>query len=116
MTSLTNNQLYHIRAHATNSVGTSYGADISFTTNEVVSDQVIMSKSIDYNNGLITQAKLTATESSGSFTYYLTADGTNWEEVTNGVIHTFTNTGTDLRWKAITTGGTLTQVKVEDYH
>jgi hypothetical protein len=32
VTSLTANTLYHIRAYATNSVGTSYGADTTFTT------------------------------------------------------------------------------------
>jgi hypothetical protein len=32
ITGLTPNTLYHVRAYATNSVGTSYGADITFTT------------------------------------------------------------------------------------
>ncbi|MFA6354853.1 MAG: hypothetical protein WCW65_00275 [Candidatus Paceibacterota bacterium] len=32
MTGLTANTLYHVRAYATNSVGTSYGSDVTFTT------------------------------------------------------------------------------------
>ncbi|MEI7718880.1 MAG: prepilin-type N-terminal cleavage/methylation domain-containing protein [archaeon] len=32
ITSLTCNTLYHVRAYATNSVGTSYGSDVTFTT------------------------------------------------------------------------------------
>ena len=32
ITGLTQNTLYHVRAYATNTVGTSYGADVSFTT------------------------------------------------------------------------------------
>ena len=32
MTGLTANTLYHVRAYATNSAGTSYGADVTFTT------------------------------------------------------------------------------------
>lgn len=72
---------------------------------------------IDYNNGTITQAKLTVTEVSGSFIYYLTADGTNWEIVTNGTTHTFTNTGTDLRWKILgSTGAEISGVEITDYH
>ena len=34
-----------------------------------------VSKSIDFNNGTITKAKLTATETSGSFNYYMSANG-----------------------------------------
>jgi hypothetical protein len=85
---------------------------------ELVEEKVAQSLSIDYNNGTITQAKLTSIVSSGSFNYYLTANGgTNWEAVSSGILHTFTYTGTDLRWKAITSDdGVLTQIKVEDYH
>lgn len=39
--------------------------------------------------------------SGGTVNYYLSANGgTNWESVTPGVEHTFTNSGNDLRWKA----------------
>ena len=87
---------------------------LSFT-----SGQIAQSTSIDYNNSTITSATLTATVSSGTFTYQMTADGTNWETVTNGVAHTFTNTGIDLRWKITENAsgtGRITQIIVSNYH
>lgn len=77
------------------------------------------SEAFDYNNGTITRAKLTSTEASGSFTYQMTADGTNWETVTSGTIHYFTNTGTDLRWRATENAastGEITKIEVTNYH
>lgn len=92
------------------------------TTNKELtftSGQIAQSKSIDYNNSTITQAKLTATIDSGTFLIQMTADGTNYETVTNGVTHTFTNTGTDLQWKITenaTSTGKITKIVIEDYH
>jgi len=86
---------------------------------EFTSGQIAESLSIDYNNGTITKATLTATEESGSFTYKLTANGTNWEDVTSGTEHEFTNTGTDLRWRAtedaISTGK-INKIEITGYH
>ena len=87
---------------------------VSFT-----SGQNALSLSIDYNNSTISQAKLTSTEVSGSFDYELSADGTNWESVTSGTLHEFTNTGTDLRWRATennSSTGEISKIIVEDYH
>jgi len=42
---------------------------------------------------------------SGTPTLEVTADGTNWETVTNNVLHTFTDTGTTLKFR-FTAGGT----------
>ncbi|MHA1737867.1 MAG: hypothetical protein ACTSWD_04720 [Candidatus Heimdallarchaeota archaeon] len=76
-----------------------------------------VSSSVDYNNGIITQATLTATFTGDTPTFYMSADGgDNWEEVTSGVAHTFVNTGTDLRWKAEGAGTTITKVKIASYH
>ena len=91
------------------------------TNNEITftSGQIAKSLSIDYNNSTITTAKMTVTKSSGTFLYEMTADGTNWETVTSGTAHTFTNTGTDLRWRITEDAagtGTVTQIIVEDYH
>ncbi|GAG82964.1 unnamed protein product, partial [marine sediment metagenome] len=78
------------------------------------------SSSIDFNNSTITTATLTSTEVSGSFDYELTADGgSNWESVTSGTAHTFSNTGTDLRWRATENAastGEISQVTLTSYH
>jgi hypothetical protein len=75
------------------------------------------SKSINLNNGTITKATLTATIVSGTnFEYFLSPDGgVNWEQVTNGVEYTFTNSGNDLRWRiwdSAGTGGEISKVVV----
>ena len=87
---------------------------VSFT-----SGQIALSSSIDYNNSTITKATLTSTEVSGSFTYEMTADNTNWEEVTSGVSHIFSDTGTDLRFRATenaTSTGEISKIIVSDFH
>ena len=83
------------------------------------SGQIAQSSSVDLNNGVITTATLTSEEVSGSFKYEMTADGTNWEEVTSGTEHTFTTTGEDLRWRATenaSSTGEISQIKIEGYH
>ena len=77
---------------------------------------IAQSTSIDFNNGLITTAKLTATFTGNTPTFSMTADGTNFEDVTSGIAHTFSDTGTDLRWKAVGSGTTITQLTIENYH
>lgn len=86
---------------------------------DFTSGEIAESESIDYNSGTITTAKLTSTEVSGSFDYEMTADGSNWESVTSGTAHTFTNTGTDLRWRATENAagtGEISQILIEDFH
>ena len=51
----------------------------------------------------ITKAKLTS-DSTTNLTFEMTADNSNWESVTSGTIHTFTNTGSDLRFRATASG------------
>ncbi|MHA1124314.1 MAG: hypothetical protein ACTSO7_07880 [Candidatus Heimdallarchaeota archaeon] len=41
-----------------------------------------------------------------SLLFEMTSDGVNWESVTPNVLHTFTNAGTDLRWRATLNGET----------
>jgi hypothetical protein len=87
---------------------------VSFTAG-----QIAESSSVDYNNGNITVATLTSTETSGTFLYEMTADGTNWETVTSGTAHIFVNTGTDLRWRATennSTTGEISKIEITDYH
>ena len=83
------------------------------------SGQIAESLPIDYNNGTITTATLTSTEVSGSFDYEMTSDGSNWESVTSGTAHTFSDTGTDLRWRATennTSTGEISKIVISDYH
>ena len=101
------------KAAATTSTWTGTGST-SFT-----SGQLAQSSSFDFNNGIVLSAILTSTEVAGSFTYEITADGTNWETVTSGVKHIFTNTGTDLRFRATESGastGEISNIKIEEYH
>jgi hypothetical protein len=84
----------------------------------ISSAKTAQSLSIDYNNGTITTATLTATITEGddtSFSMYLSANGSNWEQVANGVAHTFTNTGTGLRWKIIGSGK-ISKLVINNYH
>ena len=81
--------------------------------------QIALSLSIDYANSTITTATLISTEVSGSFTYELTANGTDWETVTSGTAHSFTKTGTDLRWRATendSSTGEISKVEINSYH
>lgn len=82
---------------------------------EFASSQTAISKPIYLNEETITSAKITlTTEGAGSVTPSLSADGgTTWEEVTDGVSHTFTTTGTDLRWRLVGTNINVTSVEVE---
>jgi len=83
------------------------------------SGQIAESSAIDFDNSTITQATLTSTEVSGSFTYELTADGSTFETVTSGTRHFFTATGTDLRWRATenaASAGEISNLKVEGFH
>lgn len=84
---------------------------------DVIPDNVAASTSIDLNNGIITTAKLTITYTGNTPILYMSADdGNNWEVVTSGVAHIFTNTGQDLRWKAEGLGTIITNLVVSDYH
>lgn len=73
--------------------------------------QIALSKSIELNNGTIVSATLTSTETSGSFTYEMTANGINWETVTSGTKHFFTNQGTDLRFRATENNSSTAEIQ-----
>lgn len=81
-------------------------ATVDTTTNyrvDFTSGQILQSTSVfkDASSAqVVVAATLQATVGAGSFTYELSADGgSNWETVTLGTEHTFTNTGSDLRIK-----------------
>lgn len=101
---------------AVNTTATNWGSDsIQFT-----SGQVAQSSSFDFNNGTILTARLISTEVSGSFDYELSADGgSNWEVVTSGTKHIFTNTGDDLRFRITENSastGEISNIKIDEYH
>jgi len=84
-----------------------------------LSGQVAQSESVDYANGTIVDATLTPTTVSGTIAYEMTADGTNWQTVLSGVKTTFTNPGTDLRWRATELSGVtaqISQIKITEIH
>ena len=96
------------------------GSTGDWLNGEIEDTETLRSSSIDLTNTTVTTAKATFTGSgAGTPTFYLTADGgTNWETVTSGTAKTFSNTGTDLRWRVDSAGGTynLTKVVIEEYH
>jgi hypothetical protein len=62
------------------------------------------SRTVDTVTGNICEANLTADyqTNGGAVQFYLTNDGGgHWAEVTPGVTHVFTTTGSDLRWRAV---------------
>lgn len=92
--------------------GTWTGGTLTLT-----SSQIAQSKEVYKDTGTITKATITITGTNvGTATVQLSADGgSNFETVTSGTEHTFTNTGTELKWK-ITAGVstvTTTLIKVE---
>lgn len=86
---------------------------------EFDADELAQSESIELNNGTITSATLSVTEESGSFDYYLTSDGTNWEQVTNGIPYNFTNQGQNLKFKIAenaSSTGEISYIQVQINH
>ena len=76
----------------------------------------VQSLPIDFNNGIIISGTLTATFTVNTPDLFMTADGNNFESITNGSVHSFTNTGSNLQWKAEGIGTTITQLNIIDYH
>jgi cysteine-rich repeat protein len=97
--------------------GTSWSTSLAKknVASQYFATSVAKSITIDTVSQDITSATLTlsdeTTPASTDILYYLSADGgTHWEAVTPGDEHTFTNTGSDLRWSAalMTTDGAAT--------
>jgi len=76
---------------------------------KMTNTEIAQSESVALNTGTITQATMTVTFDAGvigDLTLQLAADGSTFETVTNGTLHSFTATGTDLKFK-ITASGTV---------
>ena len=82
ITGLTPNTLYYVRAYATNSVGTAYGNEVSFTTNAIVAGTLTTTA--------VTSITLTTAVSGGNITAdggaAITARGICWATTTNPTI------------------------------
>lgn len=75
---------------------------------ELTDTQIGQSLSIYLNNNTITTATMNVDNTTNALLYLSADGGSNWESVTNSIKHTFTNTGTDLRWKIVASGGSVT--------
>lgn len=85
---------------------------------EIWGNQIIYTASslaIYKNSENIIKATLSATTTgSGSLQFQMSANaGSNWENCTSGVVHNFTNTGTDLRWRATGSNMYIQSVEIE---
>lgn len=90
-------------------------AKFTFTGFDIWNTYEVYSSKINTVLG-ITRATLSTSESvpfGSSISYYLSVDGgTTWEQTTKDASHTFTNSGNDLRWKAMLS---TTDTKVTPY-
>lgn len=106
MTGLSRNVTYYVKAYATNSIGTSYGAEVSFTTIQFTNPQNVYSS----NNVYATLAAI-----SGVLTVELSKDaGTNWQ---TALTQTFTGSDSLLTYGAGSTelwGSTWTRASMTD--
>ena len=98
ITGLTPNTIYHIRAYATNSVGTSYGNEVSFTTTTVtnVCGNVTDIDSNTYNSVTIgtqcwTQTNLNVSKYRNGDIIPQVTDPTAWANLTSGAWCYFDN-------------------------
>lgn len=92
ITNLSPSTTYYLRAYATNSVGTGYGNEISFTTNAVVLPSISTSPIIDISKSSAVTGGTITNDGGGT----VTARGVVWNTTQNPtiVLSTKTNDGT----------------------
>jgi len=83
---------------------------INFTGGSLTASSLTVYK----NNETINSATLTAVDS-GNINYEMSADtGSNWESVSSGKKHTYTNTGQELKWRATaTSNANISSIEIE---
>ena len=102
MTGLTANTTYYVRAYATNSAGTAYGSEVSFTTSQIVTVPTVTTSQVTN----ITQTTVTCggnVTATGNAT--VTARGVCWSTSQNPTVtgsHTTNGTGTGSFTSSIT--------------
>lgn len=72
------------------------------------------SKAVYMDSRKLVRATVRAT-TTGDVIFYLSPDGgSNWESVTNNTVHNFTNSGAELRWRAVGIApATITYLEIE---
>lgn len=96
--------------NTTATIDTSTSHEITFTNGEI-----LQSNPVFYNADNIVSATINVTGTNTSnLSLQMSSDGgSNWENVTAGTVHIFTNVGQDLRYKVTATGAaTLTEVTI----
>ncbi len=92
ITGLSNNTTYHVRAYATNSAGTAYGDDISFTTGTAITTPTITTIALSAITATTASSGGNITDNGGA---NVTARGVCWSISTNPTIaNTKTTDGT----------------------
>jgi uncharacterized protein (TIGR02145 family) len=113
LTQLLPNTKYYVRAYATNSVGTSYGNQVSFTTTVIVSDydgNVYNTIIVGTQTWMVENLKTTKYRD-GTDISYPGSDNTGWENVTTGAYAWYNNDaatykstyGALYNWNAVNT-------------
>jgi hypothetical protein len=89
--------------------------EVTFTAGQVWQSKSVFKDSSE--SQIVSSATLSVTSTSGVFAYEMSADGgDNWETVTLGEEHTFTNPGSDLRIRVTeddSSTGTITVVRCQ---
>lgn len=88
--------------NTTATVGLGVSGSIDFTNG-----QVLQSEKIHDQAETVTKARLNVNSDliTGTLTWEMSADGTNWEAVTVGEVHSFTDTGQTVYYRATASGG-----------
>lgn len=105
ITGLTANTTYYIRSYATNSFGTSYGTQTSFTTSNVISTELV--KDISAIEGATYAVSIDMTGTLGSVTVQLGRSGTSAVFTATGGTQTMQGTYSGTDGLIITRSGTF---------
>jgi hypothetical protein len=103
ITGLTANTTYYVRAYATNSAGTAYGAEVSFTTSQNVTVPTVTTSQVtDITQTTATGGGNVASDGNATVTARGVCWGTNHNPTTSNNIYTTNGTGTGSFTSSIT--------------
>jgi len=101
LTQLTPNSLYYVRAYASNSVGTGYGNQVSFTTSQIAAPVLTTTPITSINETTAVSGGNITDDKGGS----ITARGVCWSTITNPTLvdsKTTDGTGTEIFTSSLT--------------